>query len=43
MGKRGRLSDIVVNQPRGKEIQVIADNLSVHKTSQVDDFLDRHQ
>jgi len=29
-------------QPRGKEIHVIADNLSAHKTGQVDDFLDRH-
>jgi transposase len=36
------LSDIVVNQPRGKEIHVIAYNLSAHKTGQVDDFLDRH-
>src|SRR6059036_1502203 len=35
------LADIVVNQPRGKEIHVIADNLSAHKTGQVDDFLDR--
>jgi transposase len=36
------LADIVVNQPRGKEIHVIADNLSAYKTAQVDDFLDRH-
>src|SRR5487761_292819 len=36
------LADIVVNQPRGKEIHVIADNLSAHKTGQVDDFLARH-
>ncbi len=36
------LTDIVVNQPRGKEIHVIADNLSAHKTAQVDEFLDRH-
>ena len=36
------LTDIVVNQPRGKEIHVIADNLSAHKTGQVDDFLARH-
>ena len=27
------LTDIVVNQPRGKEIHVIADNLSAHKSS----------
>src|SRR5437899_5453806 len=36
------LADIVVNQPRGKEIHVIADNLSAHKTGQVEDFLHRH-
>lgn len=36
------LADIVAHQPRGKEIHVIADNLSAHKTSKVDDFLDRH-
>src|SRR6266498_712774 len=37
------LTDIVVNQPRGKEIHVIADNLSAHKTNQVDEFLERHR
>jgi transposase len=36
------LTDIVVNQPRGKEIHVIADNLSAHKTAKVDEFLERH-
>src|SRR5262245_47776140 len=36
------LADIVANQPRGKEIHVIADNLSAHKTSKVDEFLDSH-
>src|ERR1700758_4957232 len=36
------LADIVVNQPRGKEIHVIADNLSTHKTRRVTEFLDRH-
>jgi transposase len=36
------LADIVVNQPRGKEIHVIADNLSAHKTLQVAEFLERH-
>ncbi len=36
------LSDIVANQPRRKEIHVIADNLSAHKTKKVDEFLDRH-
>ncbi len=37
------LTDIVVNQPRGKEIHVIADNLSAHKTAKVDEFLQRHR
>ena len=32
------LTDILANQPRGKVIHVIADNLSVHKTKQVDAF-----
>lgn len=36
------LADIVANQPRRKEIHVIADNLSAHKTERVDEFLDRH-
>jgi transposase len=36
------LADIVVNQPRGKEIHVIADNLSTHKTEQVATFLETH-
>jgi hypothetical protein len=36
------LADIVVNLPRGKEIHVIADNLSAHKTQQVAQFLERH-
>ena len=36
------LTDIVVNQPRGKEIHVIADNLSAHKTQRVDAFLADH-
>jgi transposase len=35
-------ADIVVSQPRGKEIHVIADNLSAHKTAQVGEFLERH-
>ena len=35
------LADIVVNQPAAKEIHVIADNLSAHKTKQVAAFLDR--
>lgn len=37
------LTDIVVNQPRGKEIHVIADNLSAHKTDQVKEFLEGHR
>ena len=36
------LTDIVVNQPRGKEIHVIADNLSAHKTKAVEQFLSDH-
>jgi transposase len=36
------LSELVANQPRGKEIHVIADNLSAHKTSRVDEFLESH-
>src|ERR1035438_2563658 len=36
------LSDIVANQPRGKEIRVIADNLSAHKSALVKDFLAVH-
>jgi transposase len=36
------LAGIVVNQPAAKEIHVIADNLSAHKTKQVSEFLDRH-
>ena len=33
------LADIVAHQPRRKEIHVICDNLSAHKTKGVDDFL----
>jgi transposase len=36
------LTDILINQPRGKEIHVIADNLSAHKSQQVKDFLAAH-
>lgn len=36
------LTDIVINQPRGKEIHVIADNLSAHKSGPVKDFLAAH-
>jgi len=30
------------HQPRGKQIHVIADNLSAHKTKQVEQFLSEH-
>jgi len=36
------LADIVANQPRGKEIHVIADNLSAHRTKAVAAFLTDH-
>lgn len=36
------LTDIVANQPAGKPIHVIADNLSAHKTKRVDEFLATH-
>ena len=36
------LRDLVANQPRGKEIHVIADNLSAHKTKHVRAFLAEH-
>jgi transposase len=37
------LTDLVVHQPRNKEIHVIADNLSAHKTPKVDEFLAAHR
>jgi transposase len=36
------LADIVANQPKGKDIHVIADNLSAHKTKLVTQFLSEH-
>jgi len=36
------LTDLVANQPAGKRIHVIADNLSAHKTKQVEAFLAAH-
>lgn len=36
------LTQIVASQPRGKEIHVIADNLSAHKTKTVAAFLESH-
>jgi transposase len=37
------LSDIVANQPRCKEIHIIADNLAAHKAPAVQAFLAEHQ
>jgi transposase len=36
------LTDLVAHQPTGKEIHVIADNLSAHKTQRVTEFLQTH-
>jgi len=36
------LTDIVINQPRGKEIHVIADHLSAHQSRPVTNFLAAH-
>src|SRR6266480_7111997 len=36
------LGEIVASQPKGKEIHVIADNLSAHKTKKVYEFLEAH-
>ena len=36
------LSDLVANQPKGKELHIICDNLSAHKTQAVRDFLADH-
>jgi transposase len=37
------LTDIVSSQPRRKEIHIIADNLSAHKTRRVHQFLAQHR
>lgn len=37
------LTDLVVHQPRKKEIHIIVDNLSAHKTKRVEQFLDDHR
>jgi hypothetical protein len=37
------LTDIAVSQPYGKEIHVVADNLSAHKTIRANDFLQAHR
>src|SRR5580698_1283000 len=36
------LAELVANQPRGKEIHLIAANLSAHKTTRVEQFLAAH-
>jgi transposase len=36
------LADIVVKQPKNREIHVVLDNLSAHKTARVQDFLETH-
>ena len=36
------LTEVVANQPPGKEIHIIADNLSAHKTARVREFLTTH-
>ena len=36
------LTQVVANQPAGKEIHIIADNLSAHKTARVHEFLSAH-
>ena len=37
------LTDIVVSQPHGKEIHVVADDLSTHSPVRVNDFLHTHR
>ncbi len=36
------LTSIIVSQPKGKEIHVILDNLSAHKSKRVEQFLSEH-
>jgi transposase len=36
------LAEVVANQPAGKELHIIADNLSAHKTARVQEFLRLH-
>ena len=38
----GYLSELLAHQPRNKEIHVIVDNLSAHKTERVKQFLTNH-
>jgi transposase len=37
------LAELVTTQPRGRQIHVILDNLSTHKTRRVQEFLDTHR
>ena len=37
------LTDLLLTQPHGKEIHVVADNLEAHRTVQVNDLLKAHQ
>jgi transposase len=37
------LSDMLAHQPKHREIHIIADNLSAHKTKRVEEFLTRHK
>ena len=37
------LGEVVTQQPNNREIHIIADNLSAHKTKRVDDFLSTHK
>jgi transposase len=37
------LTDLLLTQPNGKEIHVVADNLEAHRTVQVNDLLKAHQ
>lgn len=37
------LSDVVATQPADREIHIILDNLSAHKTPLVNQFLDQHR
>ncbi len=36
------LTDVVVRQPEDREIHIILDNLSAHKTRRVQEFLEAH-
>ena len=39
----GFLGDVLASQPEGREIHVICDNVSSHKTDLVEDFLAKHR